>query len=385
MEPILIFISIYTILGLLYVWYQYILILSYRNIQYPENKSSVSIVVPVYNEDRTLFIKCINSILNTEYDGKKEIILIDDGSTNGIWDLITAYKKEYPRIIKAYKQPKNRGKRKAQARGIVESTGEIILTVDSDTILAKNSVKEIVKPFFNPKIGAVCGNILVLNQNENWLTKLTAAMYWSAFQMGRRMHASLGYMEVCSGGLSAYRKEGLVKIIDSFVHQHFYGQPVAIGDDRFLTQRFQTKLNYNIAFAPNAKAWTASPSSFKKFFIQLLRWRRSTIFESLYLILEFRKAKLLFIDSWFEILMTTLGIFVRIYFFWLMLIGRLSVSGFLFAILFVAFVNSSYILFFKKDYFVKRIGYTFLNELILWIIHPIALITVRRQNVWSSR
>ncbi len=385
MELFILFLSIYTVLGLSYVWFQYTILLSSRVIKYPEQNMPISIIVPAYNEDKVLFTHCINSILNTKYTGKKEIIIVDDGSTNNTFDIAQSYQKKYPGLVRAFKLPKNLGKRKAQARGVLESKGEIIITVDSDTILHNNALIEIVKPFSDPKIGAVCGNILILNKNENWLTKFTSSMYWGAFNMGRKIHGSLNFMQVCSGALGAYRKDGLLKLLPKYVTQSFYGKPVKIGDDRYLTQRFQTKLRYNIAFAKEAIAWTDSPSSFKKYFIQLLRWRRSTIFESLYLILEFPKAILLFMDSWFEIVMTTLGVFIRVYFFWLMITGRMSILSFLLSILFVAVVNNSYILFFKKNYILNRIGYTFLNETILWVIHPIALFTVRKQGTWSSR
>jgi hyaluronan synthase len=110
---------------------------------------STSIVLPVYQENPEVFMKCLKSCLS---QNPSEIIVVDDGSkdlTN--YYNASALKKDNPNLV-VLRQEKNRGKRHAQAVAFKIAKGDILATIDSDTVLEKDALKELLKPFIDPKI-----------------------------------------------------------------------------------------------------------------------------------------------------------------------------------------------------------------------------------------
>ena len=120
---------------------------------------SVSIIIPAYNEEK-IIDHTVNSMLQTNYPNK-EIIVINDGSTDNTLDVISKYQN-----IKIVNKPQG-GKASAINSGLDISTGEIILIIDADTVVEKQAIVNIVCPFEkNEKIGAVTGNVKILNRNS---------------------------------------------------------------------------------------------------------------------------------------------------------------------------------------------------------------------------
>ena len=107
-------------------------------------KISTSIIIPCYQEMPEVFVNCLNSCLNQKAN---EVIVVDDGSKD-----LTNYKhalelsKNRPDLI-VFRKEKNQGKRHAQAVGFKIAKGDILVTVDSDTVLEEGTVKELIKPF----------------------------------------------------------------------------------------------------------------------------------------------------------------------------------------------------------------------------------------------
>ncbi|WP_434309644.1 glycosyltransferase family 2 protein [Hominifimenecus sp. rT4P-3] len=95
----------------------------------------LSILVPVFNREKTLR-RCVDSLLHQDLD-EYEIVLVDDGSTDGSRHVIEDYKKKYPEKIIAVFQ-ENRGVAAARNAGLAASRGEYITWVDSDDWLSEN-------------------------------------------------------------------------------------------------------------------------------------------------------------------------------------------------------------------------------------------------------
>jgi len=97
--------------------------------------------------------KCITASCNNSYPNK-EIIVIDDGSKNKeSWETIERLQKKYN--FKAIKFPKNKGKRQGMYTGFKNATGEIVITMDSDSIVVNgDSIRNLVQPFKDKKVGA---------------------------------------------------------------------------------------------------------------------------------------------------------------------------------------------------------------------------------------
>lgn len=125
----------------------------------------VSIVVPVYNCENTIKM-CMDSLLEIEYPKDKyEIIAVDNNSSDSSLDILKSYNNK----IKVFSESK-KGPSAARNAGIKQSTGEIIVFTDSDCVVDKYWLKNIVIPFLEPKsesIGVVAGKIKTLNSHSS--------------------------------------------------------------------------------------------------------------------------------------------------------------------------------------------------------------------------
>jgi glycosyltransferase involved in cell wall biosynthesis len=100
----------------------------------------VSVIVPAYNVEKYIE-KCLESILEQTYRNI-EIIVIDDGSKDGTWDIITGLMKSSPRI-KGYHQ-ENKGVSSARNFGLKEASGDYIQFVDGDDYIPRDAVEKLV-------------------------------------------------------------------------------------------------------------------------------------------------------------------------------------------------------------------------------------------------
>jgi len=157
--------------------------------------------------------------------------------------------------------------------------GEILIFVDSDSVVDEDAPHYIVQSFVNPKVGAVCGHAYVLNNNVNILTKMQDVRYYLAFRVNKAAEHLFKTVTCCSGCLSAYRKEYLLEFFDKWLNQSFLGMPATFGDDRSLTNFFLKK--YWVLYDSRAMAKTVVPSNWRVFFNQQLRWKKSWFRESL--------------------------------------------------------------------------------------------------------
>ena len=94
----------------------------------------LSVVVPVYNAEGTLS-RCIDSLLQQEVEGY-EVLLVDDGSTDGSFALMEAYQKRRPDVIRIFQKP-NGGLSDARNFGMDQARGEFLSFVDSDDFVVE--------------------------------------------------------------------------------------------------------------------------------------------------------------------------------------------------------------------------------------------------------
>ncbi|KXA99233.1 hypothetical protein AKJ42_03520, partial [candidate division MSBL1 archaeon SCGC-AAA261C02] len=166
---------------------------------------SVSILVPAYNEEGYVG-RCIESLLEAEYpEDRKEIIVVDDGSTDGTYREAKAYEDEGVKVV----HKENGGKYSALNYGLIFASGEIIVTVDADSLIGRRSLKLMVGRFQeDPKIGAIAGNVKVVNR-DSLLTKCQALEYIASINIVRRAFDLFGAVTVVPGVLGAFRRKVL--------------------------------------------------------------------------------------------------------------------------------------------------------------------------------
>lgn len=348
---------------------------------YPELQAKMTVIVPVYNEKDELIHKCVESLVKA--DGDKEIIIIDDCSTNNSWKKIKELKQTFPEIT-ILKHATNKGKRVAQHTSLRFSKGDIIVTVDSDTIVKKDALVALIKPLHDKKIGATTGNVRAYNRKENLLTRMIDARYHNAFTFERQGLSSFGIVTCCSGVLSAYRADALHSLKESYINQTFLGKVCTYGDDRYLTN-LMIKNGYKIAYVHDAVAYTEVPTKLKQFLKQQLRWRKSFIRES-FVILPFalRKNMLLSFEILLNLVIPFLSLFARVLFIYLVFVAPIILVPLVLSIALIAILRNLLLFFEEPGVAFYSIPFAFLYELVIYWLYWIALFSLWDTG-WGTR
>ena len=235
---------------------------------------SVDVLIAAYHEEAKSLKACFDSLLEQEYDGEIRVYVVDDCSPNR--DEVMALYREYGALPgwEILLPDQNRGKRHAQDAAFGRCRGEIVVTIDSDTVVAADGVREIVLPFADPRTGGVTGDVGVMNWRTNILTRLIGMRYWIAFNQERAAQSWFRTVLCCSGPLAAYRRPMLAACWPDYVSQTFKGISCTYGDDRHLTNLVLAS-GYDTIFAPGATAITNAPESLRGYLKQQLRWNKS--------------------------------------------------------------------------------------------------------------
>ncbi|MCK4223445.1 glycosyltransferase family 2 protein, partial [Candidatus Bathyarchaeota archaeon] len=159
----------------------------------------VTVIVPAYNEEKAIG-KTVDALLSLSY-ANREIIVVDDGSTDRTLEVARSYAKGD--LVKALTKP-NGGKWDALNIGIRGAKGEFIVCIDADTLLDPNAIQHLIKHFKDPNIAAVAGNVKVGNR-RGILTKLQALEYVVGINLHRRSEAYLQNVTVVPGPIGAFR------------------------------------------------------------------------------------------------------------------------------------------------------------------------------------
>lgn len=127
----------------------------------------VSVIIPLYNSEKSLD-SCIDSVINQTY-GDVEIILINDGSTDGTREKLEYYKSLDNRIV-VIDQP-NSGTNVSRKNGLARSTGEAIFHLDSDDVLEPHAIDVLVKKMRESKANLVLSYHWKHSKNKKSLVK----------------------------------------------------------------------------------------------------------------------------------------------------------------------------------------------------------------------
>lgn len=266
--------------------------LEYRR-QQKENKidptftPSIGIIVPVYNEEPDMLKRALDSMLYNSYTGDMRVYVIDDGSKNlaEVEKVYSWFEENIPEHYRIFRKP-NQGKRKAQVEAIKEMARDefkpdVIVTVDSDTVLDNDALITIVQSFKNESIGAVTGHVLADNKHTNILTKLINYRYWMAFNQERAAQSYFDVLMCCSGPFSAYRGNVFRGVAHKYISQKFFGKYCTYGDDRHLTNLVLEE-GWNVQYNKDAMAYTQVPVGLRQYLRQQLRWNKSFYREMLW-------------------------------------------------------------------------------------------------------
>jgi hyaluronan synthase len=288
----------YLLLLVAYTWYLFTLLLIHDvrpRIYQRYWRDKIAVLIPCYNEDPELVEQSIRTVL--EAKGHKQVIVIDDGSTNGVQERLRALAARWPIIVHEFEE--NAGKREAihyATTHLIDDDVEFVVTIDSDTILEPDALVRVVEPLYYPEIGASTGNVLLLNERQNILTRMIGTYYWVGLNIYKQAQSVIRSVVCCSGCLAAYRASLLREIVDEFANQRFLGEACTHSEDRHLTN-LVLKRGYDVVYVGEAVSWTETPATVRGFLRQQRRWKRGYIRESIYtLTYAWRVKPLLFLQ-----------------------------------------------------------------------------------------
>jgi biofilm PGA synthesis N-glycosyltransferase PgaC len=226
----------------------------------PSSYPSISVLVPAYNEEGYVG-RTIQSLLDAEYPREKfEIIVIDDGSTDGTLREARSFASELVTVV----SKKNGGKYSALNYGMLFAESEIIVTVDADSIVDYSALTQIVAPFeSHENIGAVASNVTIWNRNS-LVTRCQQLEYSIGVNVYRRMLDCFGIVLVVPGCLGAYRRETLEEV--------FAYDPETLTEDFDVTIKV-LKSGRRVTVS-EARVYTEAPGTWTDLYKQRLRWYR---------------------------------------------------------------------------------------------------------------
>ena len=232
-----------------------------RRSHYPPYEGLVTVLIPAHNEAKVIH-RTLDSLLNSDYKAL-EIIVVDDGSTDGTAAAVAHYPDSGVRLI----QQPHSGKATALTRGFKEATGDVVVCVDADTLFTPAAIGALARPFSDPRVGAVCGNPKVGN-TVNLLTRLQSLEYLLSVNLDRRGYALLNCIPVVPGAAGAWRRAAV---------EAAGGFPANTVTEDMDATICVSRAGYRVVYAPKAIAYTEAPQTLRGLHGQRKRWSFGTL------------------------------------------------------------------------------------------------------------
>ncbi len=225
---------------------------------------SVAVIVPAYNEEKVV-CQTVRSLLASQHPDRFEIIVVDDGSTDNTFTVLQeAFAGES--LVTIVSKP-NAGKPEALNYGIGLTKADIVITLDADTVFARDTIMLLAARFADPRVGAVAGNAKVGNR-LNFLTRCQAVEYVTSQNLDRRALTALNSVTVVPGAVGAWRRDVVERA------GGFSGETLA--EDADLTIRVR-RMGYAVEYEDRAIGLTEAPDTLRGFIRQRFRWMFGTL------------------------------------------------------------------------------------------------------------
>jgi cellulose synthase/poly-beta-1,6-N-acetylglucosamine synthase-like glycosyltransferase/peptidoglycan/xylan/chitin deacetylase (PgdA/CDA1 family) len=228
----------------------------------PGRAPGVSVVIPAYNEAAGI-AAAVRSMTASSYPGPVEVVVVDDGSSDGTAGLVRGLGLPGVTLIS---QP-NAGKPAALNRGIAAARYGILVLVDGDTVFPPDTIGRLVGPLRDRRVGAVSGNTKVGNR-AGILGRWQHLEYVMGFNLDRRMFDMLGAIPTIPGAIGAFRREALAAVGGLSAE--------TLAEDTDLTMAL-CRSPWRVVYEPGAVAWTEAPGSLRQLWRQRYRWCYGTM------------------------------------------------------------------------------------------------------------
>ncbi len=286
-------------------------VFDYRSILKSELAPSISVLVPAYNEEKSI-IQSIHALLKLYYSNL-EVVVINDGSRDSTlqrmiehFGLVKVHKEfeeslpaaavrgiyrstllPFDKLIVVDKN--NGGKSDALNCGVNIASSKLVCSVDADSILEPDALLRVVKPFIEDSTRVVASGGIVrivdgcevengfvksVHLSKKWLPTFQVNEYLRSFLTGRVGWSAINGLMVISGAFGLFDKKTLIKC-GGF-------RTDSIGEDMELVTRIhrilrEEKRDYRVVFVPDPVCWTEAPKDLKTLSRQRNRWHRGLI------------------------------------------------------------------------------------------------------------
>lgn len=228
----------------------------------------VSVIIPAWNEEVGI-ISTLDSVLSNSYE-RIEAIVVDDGSTDSTNAKVNLFINRFRRLNKnrqktvKYLYKINGGKAKAMNHALSQARGEILVTVDADSIADEHMIYNLIQYFADDSVDAVVGNVKVAG-SISFINLLQRLEYLFGFYH-KRAHSVLGAEYIYGGACAAFRRSTVFDTIGIF-------------DDSSITEDIEMSLRtrfhgHEAVYAHNAVCYTEGADSLTGLVKQRLRWKK---------------------------------------------------------------------------------------------------------------
>jgi poly-beta-1,6-N-acetyl-D-glucosamine synthase len=253
---------------------RYVLLLWFGYLQHIENRGRdeefthqppVTIIVPVFNEEAVIGA-ALRSLLELRYPAF-HVIVVDDGSSDRTFERACALEGRYGESTIRVVRKRNGGKASALNAGIALATTEFVLCMDGDSRLHHDSLRFAMRHFTDPRVGAVAGNVKVVNRGNLW-TRLQALEYIEGLNTVRRAQGFLRVVNIIPGPIGVFRRDALLRSggydTDTYA------------EDADVTLKLLTA-GWHITYEERAIAYTEAPERYLDLIKQRYRWTRGIL------------------------------------------------------------------------------------------------------------
>lgn len=229
----------------------------------------VTVLVPAHNEEKVI-VRCLNSIFKSTYRNF-DVIVVNDASTDSTKQVIKHYVKLHPDYrLRAVHRRINGGKGEALNYGLRRhATGELVMMLDADSVLAASAIKRAVSYFMDPKIAGVAANVQIMNEHTT-LSILQKFEHMIGYRAKKAY--SLTNCEFVIGGVASTYRMDVIRSVG------FYDTDT-ITEDISLSMKIIAKGNKEnrIVYGADVMAMTEPVENVRALFRQRYRWKYGSL------------------------------------------------------------------------------------------------------------
>ena len=219
----------------------------------------LSVIIAAYNEEKVI-AATLRSVTDTDYEGEVEVLVINDGSKDRTGAVVAEIAAANPSVRLIEQQ--NAGKSEALRRGVDLARHNLLVFLDADTLFQRNTLRHLVVPFADPKVGAVSGHARVGNA-RSFIARCQALEYICGFNLDRRAYDAWDCITVAPGAVSAVDRIAL-RAVGGF-------RSDTLAEDTDLTLSLHRQ-DYRVRYVSGAVAWTEAPETIRALAKQRFRW-----------------------------------------------------------------------------------------------------------------